>query len=165
MRIAKVEKIEDAYEYLRPYTILNGVIYTPLEKQIKEVFIGICDWGVSYSIYTSRFGQYPPHDFTPDLGDLFLWAIFYDNSLKLVSELYDDPEIVEVLKGGTLTKTVIIKTDYEWSAPVKIIRGLDVIIWLNQPEGHFEVQCKDVPNGIERILTIQDMGYKERLNI
>lgn len=165
MRIAKVDKIEDAYVCLLPYTILTGIIYTPLKKHIKEVFVGISDSSVSSSIYASRFGQCPPHDFTPDLGNLFLWVSFRDNSVKLVSELYDDPKIAEVLNKETLLDTVTINTNYEWSEPVNVIIGLDAIILIDQPDGHFEVQVRDLSSGTERSIIINEMKHKKRINM
>jgi len=167
MRIPEAEKIEDAYENLQPFRILTGMVYTPLGKKIKDVFIGISDPGVSYAIYSSRFGEYPVHFFTKtDLQNLFLWVVFTDNSLKPVSEVYDDAEIVDILKKGTLLNKMTIKTDFEWSNPVKIPKGLGVIIWLNEPNGgHLEVQYKDSPAGIEQSIIIKEMEYKDRINM
>ncbi|HBI00036.1 MAG TPA: hypothetical protein DDY18_00255 [Flavobacterium sp.] len=166
MRIAKVENMQDAEQFLRPYYKLRGVFYEPLDKQIKDVFVGISDWGVSAFHYISRYGEGHEHTFTKaDMGNLFLYAAFTDNSIRLISDLYDDSELVNFIKDGKTQIELNIKTDNNWSEAVKVQRGLSAIILVNQPEGKLEVQYKDVPDGIEQSIIINELGFKERINM
>lgn len=164
MRIPKVENIEDADKYVSKFYITKNIIYSPLEKQIRHIFKGISDRFVSYTHYKNG---YPDNSFYKhgDLSNLFVWVSFDDDSIIEADELYNDEVIAEILNEGTLTKEVIINTDNEWQSPIRIPRGLDVVLFLNEPEGKFEVQYKDVPDGVERVLKITELEFKERLNM
>jgi hypothetical protein len=164
MRIEIVEKLSDANIQLQPYYILIGVIHNSKNKQIKDVFVGILDEGISHAIYLSKLDIYPPHEFNRyDLDNLQLWAAFTDNSVTPIADLYDDEDIVALIKKGTLFQNIAI-FDNEWTEVIKIPRGLSVII---KPTGlgDLELEIKDFPDGIARKVTINEFENRDMFNI
>jgi hypothetical protein len=166
MRIEPVNTIEEANEHLRPYLILKGLIYEPLEKQIKDVFVGISDPPISAAIYRSQYAEFPNHPFTrSDLNNIYLYAAFNDKSVIQIGELYNDPKIKKILEAGTLGHSLTLKPDNEWSDPVSIPRGLGAILRFDG-SGKLEYEVKDVmPSGITRKGQIEEIETRDRHNI
>ena len=74
-------------------------------------------------------------------------------------------KFVNFIKDGKTQIELNIRTDNSWSEAVKVQRGLSAIILINEPEGKLEVQYKDVPDGIEQSIIINELGFKERINM
>lgn len=140
--------INEAFEYLQQFEILNNLYYEPLGKQIKQVFIGISDIGVSKAIYLGLFDIFPKHHFTKsDLSNIFIYAGFFptldmnDSVIIRIDEMFkNEPEFLDYVEKGKIETSVIVTQ--KASEPIKIPKGLGIRMTF-KGDSKFEFKISD----------------------
>jgi len=137
---------DDAFQAILPYENLIGIFYEPIEKPIRDVFIGRSDPIISQDIYLGKKGILPPFKYLPrDLEDIQFWAGFDDNIIVPLDEVLKDELLGDYFKDGELTKDVII-SGTEWINPIRIQRGLGFRMNF-KTYGNIEFQIRDYETG------------------
>ncbi len=136
------ENYHDAFDAIQPFEILKDVFYEPLEKQIREVFVGLSDPIISQDIYLGTLGVLPQFPFNKaDLENIEFWGAFYDRTILRVDDLLQDETLNDIYKEGELRKEIVISGD-KWTDPIRIPRGLGVRMNFIT-EANFEFKIED----------------------
>jgi hypothetical protein len=136
----------DAFQAVLPYENLIGIFYEPLEKPIRDVFIGRSDPIISQDIYLGKKGILPSFQFLPrDLEDIQFWVGFDENSIVPLDEVLTDSTLGEYFKDGELKKDVTI-SGTQWTDSIRIPRGLGFRMNF-KTHGNIEFQIRDYETG------------------
>jgi hypothetical protein len=153
------DSYDDAFQAILPYENLIGIFYEPLEKSIRDVFIGRSDPIISQDIYLGKKGILPPFKYLPrDLEDIQFWTGFDDNIIVPLGEVLKDELLSGYFKDGELTKDVII-SGTDWTNPIRIPRGLGFRMNF-KTYGNIEFQIIERDENGTRFIGYLDTSYE-----